>query len=64
MDIERALLKAGVTVAAMFAIYQGSQEYRSSRSNALLKRVMKPKRSDQNKESGWESISNPFDWQK
>jgi len=25
MDIERALLKAGVTVAAMFAIYQGSQ---------------------------------------
>ncbi|HLC44399.1 MAG: hypothetical protein A2883_16700 [Pseudomonadales bacterium RIFCSPHIGHO2_01_FULL_64_12] len=25
MDIARALLKAGVTVAAMFAIYQGSQ---------------------------------------
>lgn len=25
MDIERALLKAGVTMAAMFAIYQGSQ---------------------------------------
>ena len=25
MDIERALLKAGVTAAAMFAIYQGSQ---------------------------------------
>lgn len=25
MDIERALLKASVTVAAMFAIYQGSQ---------------------------------------
>lgn len=28
MDIERALLKAGVTVAAMFAIYQGSQGMR------------------------------------
>ncbi|WP_312538066.1 hypothetical protein [Stutzerimonas nitrititolerans] len=25
MDVERAVLKAGVTVAAMFAIYQGTQ---------------------------------------
>lgn len=25
MDIERTLLKAGVTIAAMFAIYQGTQ---------------------------------------
>lgn len=25
MDIERAVLKAGITVAAMFAIYQGTQ---------------------------------------
>lgn len=35
MDIERALLKAGVTVATMFAIYQGSQgmkEFATQRS--------------------------------
>ncbi|MBK3870470.1 hypothetical protein [Stutzerimonas frequens] len=35
MDIERALLKAGVTVAAMFAIYQssqGMQEFAKQRS--------------------------------
>lgn len=35
MDVERALLKAGVTVAAMFAIYQstqGMQEFGKSRS--------------------------------
>jgi len=35
MDVERAVLKAGVTVAAMFAIYQGAQgmqEYAKHRS--------------------------------
>ncbi|VXC33312.1 hypothetical protein [Pseudomonas sp. 9Ag] len=35
MDVERAVLKAGVTVAAMFAIYQGMQgmqEFAKARS--------------------------------
>lgn len=40
MDIERALLKTGVTVAAMFAIYQGSQgmrEFAEQRSTDLAR---------------------------
>ncbi|UEG62407.1 hypothetical protein [Stutzerimonas chloritidismutans] len=42
MDIERALLKAGVTVAAMFAIYQGTQgmqEFAKSRSEKAHQEV-------------------------
>lgn len=42
MDIERALLKAGVTVAAMFAIYQGSQgmqEFAEQRSASTAQKT-------------------------
>ncbi len=46
MDVERALLKAGVTVAAMFAIYQGSQgmrEFAEQRSRRAHQELPAPK---------------------
>ncbi len=51
MDIERALLKAGVTVAAMFAIYQGSQgmqEFAKQRS-AEARRAVEAQQPEQQK---------------
>lgn len=42
MDVERAVLKAGVTVAAMFAIYQGTQgmqEFAKARSEKAHQEV-------------------------
>jgi len=42
MDVKRAVLKAGVTVAAMFAIYQGTQgmqEFAKTRSEKALQAV-------------------------
>jgi len=42
MDVERAVLKAGVTVAAMFAIYQGTQgmqEFAKARSEKAQQEV-------------------------
>jgi hypothetical protein len=53
MDIERALLKAGVTLAALFAIYQGTQgmkEFAEQRSEEARQEAQAQPMAQENQE--------------